>query len=546
MHKSALSVLALMLCLLMAVGCSGNKGKVDKSDNTSKNPPQSSGNSESFVSQDDSSLTEGHYETTTSREWRSYGGYDFSDETLAVPDKAVSGNTAVLLNGAAGGAEEAAERKRREILETGDNLNITGKKYYISGRGNDSNDGTSPEKAWKTTDALAAATAELKSGDAVLFERGYIYRTNSSIVCKSGITYAAYGKGSKPAIYGSVQNYSRPQLWTPSKIKNVWKLDLPLTDAGIVVFDNGKAVGVKKYGLMSVKQNGDFYHNSTDNTFYLYMDKGRPNQVYNSIEIGTRRAIFTLQVKTNDVRIDNLCMKYSGSLAVQCIGYHNNIHITNCEVGWIGGSTQNPEDAIPIRYGNGLQFWDSASNCSIENNWVYQIYDAAITFQSNDGQVYENIDFNNNLIEYASYNIEFFLRPVDQTGEYISAAEGKMININMNNNILRLSGYGWGSQRDDSSAVSCINGWYRTYEGCYGFNICNNIFDCSTNNLVYMGGNWDGRLNVSGNSFYQRANESANAIYYNNKKQLSATDQSSLEAAARAFDKNPREIRWIS
>ena len=67
MHKSALSVLALMLCLLMAVGCSGNKGKVDKSDNTSKNPPQSSGNSESFVSQDDSSLTEGHYETTTSR-----------------------------------------------------------------------------------------------------------------------------------------------------------------------------------------------------------------------------------------------------------------------------------------------------------------------------------------------------------------------------------------------------------------------------------------------------------------------------------------------
>ena len=121
-----------------------------------------------------------------------------------------------------------------------------------------------------------------------------------------------------------------------------------------------------------------------------------------------------------------------------------------------------------------------------------------------------------------------------------------MININMNNNILRLSGYGWGSQRADSSAVSCINGWYRTYEGCYGFNICNNIFDCSTNNLVYMGGNWDGRLNVSGNSFYQSANESANAIYYNNKKQLSATDQSSLEAAARAFDKNPREIRWIS
>lgn len=554
MRKCAVSVLSVLLCLVLLAGC--GDGTSVKNPSTSSNKQTSSDvvSSDNVVSDteqteadtDAATVVSGYYETVTSQYWQSYGESDYESSTLVYPDKSVEGNTCILINDVKGGANDAADKKRNEILSTTDDLVITGTKYYISGNGNDDNDGTSPEKAWKTTDAIAANSADIKSGDAVLFERGYIYRTNNSIVCKSGVTYAAYGTGDKPMIYGSVENYSQPGYWEPSNKKNVWKLNLPLTDAGIIVFNNGEAVGTKKTGLLSLTQNGDFYHNSTDNTFYLYLDKGRPNQVYDSIEIGTRRAIFTLQIKVKDVRIDNIGMKYTGTFGVQCIGYHDNVHITNCEIGWIGGSYQNPDATSPSRYGNGIQFWDSASNCSIKNCWVYQVYDAGITFQSNDGQVYENIYFDDNLIEYCSYNIEFFLRPEDQNSNYVPESEGKMINIHMDNNILRMAGYGWGSQRDNSSNVSSINGWDRTYEGVYGFSISGNIFDCSTHNLVIWGDTLSDKITVSGNSFYQSANSTGFALYWASDKQLSASNQSSLEAAVAKFDSNPKTVKWVS
>lgn len=545
-RKFLLSLLAILMCAALLASCGETetvkkKKKKKKKSNkaTSSDVVTDNDNSSDNISSDIIWVDDTDY----SNDWDDTSDYDDEeDETkIPIPEIVPEGNTANLMCDVKGGAETEADKLREEILNTKSDLKITGTTYYISSEnGDDNNDGTSPETAWKTTDQLTLNAWKFVSGDGVLFERGGIYRTSSPIGVKSGMSYGAYGTGAKPVIYGSVENYAQPDYWTPSKKENVWVLNLPLESAGIVVFNHGESVGRLRSGLLAMEQNGDFYHNSTDGLLYLYLDEGRPNQVYYDIEIGTRRSIFQLSRKVKNVVIDNICMKYVGNFCVQAIGDNANVTVTNCEMGWVGGSLQ--EDGKESRYGNAVQFWDSANNITCDHNWVYQVYDAGLTFQGSDGSIYENISFSDNLIEYCSYGIEFFTKN-HTYGDTNSTSVMK--NIDMNNNIIRLSGYGWGEQRPDHSHVSAINGWDTDYKGIQNFNIKNNIFDLSNYNLIY----WRfglANVNLSGNTYYQRTGVNDWAWWVSNNTQLSATDQTSFEEAIKAVDTSAKTIKWLS
>lgn len=54
----------------------------------------------------------------------------------------------------------------------------------------------------------AGKNGRLKSGDAVFFERGGLWR--GYLDCAEGVTYSAYGQGEKPRIYGSPENGADP------------------------------------------------------------------------------------------------------------------------------------------------------------------------------------------------------------------------------------------------------------------------------------------------------------------------------------------------
>lgn len=503
MRKAIYGIISVLLCLTMLAGCGG--------DPATSSEPSSSEPDNSAVSTDNE-----------------------------IPEIRPEGNTALFYDGQTSEYDQLAEQKRQEILATKDELGTSGVTYYVSPNGDDKNDGTSPEKAWKTTNALNTNSWAFMAGDTVLFERGGIYRTTSAIFVKSGMNYGAYGEGDKPVLYGSAKNYAQPNLWKPSKKENVWKMDFSLEDAGIIVFDHGKAVGNKKTGLMTMTQNGDFYHNIEERTLYLYLDKGRPNQVYTDIEIGTKRAIFSLVAGVSNVVIDNICMKYAGTFGVQCIGNNDAVTVQNCEIGWIGGSTLSGT----TRYGNAVQFWDSCKDSVITNNWIYQIYDTGITFQGSVGSVYDNIRYTDNLIEYTAYALEFFV----QGDEYISKKDGSVNNIYFEDNIIRFTGYGWTKQRFNVSDVGCIVAWSHVYEDMSNFNIKNNIFDCTARNFVYW--QWDGvhkqqGVTISGNSFYQMDNEAKEGMRYADGGIMSITDQKTLEAAVKTFDTSPKEVKWI-
>lgn len=550
-RKFWLGFIAIIMCAAMLTSCgkTEEKKKNIPSKVTSSEDSTSSDNSSSEDStSSDSSDTDSDY-SWSDTSWADDFTYDSDDDEddviqetkIPVPEIVPKGNTANLMCSVKGGAEAEADKKRNEILNSTSSVKVTGTSYYISSiNGDDDNDGLSPETAWKTTDALTVNAWKFGPGDGVLFERGGVYRTSSSISVKSGMTYAAYGTGAKPVLYGSTENYAQPDYWTPSNKKYVWKLKLPLENAGIMVFNHGEAVGTLRTGLLTLTQNGDFYHNNVDGYLYLYLDKGRPNLVYNDIEIGTKRSIFTLSLNVKNVVIDNLCMKYVGKLCVQAIGNNSNITITNCEMGWVGGSLQSDTDQT--RLGNAVQFWDSASNITVTDNWVYQVYDAGLTFQGSEGAVYENISFSDNLIEYCSYGIEFF------TLKSSTESTSVMKDIYMNNNIIRMSGYGWGDQRPSSANVSAINGWGTDYNGIENFNIKNNIFDVSKYNLVY----WKftsvsaSDINVSGNSFYQRSSDSTWAFWFADAAQSTATNQDEFEKAVKIIDSSAKVIKWLS
>ncbi len=452
------------------------------------------------------------------------------------------GNPAQLLHPHKGGADEEAEALRQQILnsETPD-YNITGTTYYVSPDGDDFNDGLTPETAWKTCDNITINSYLFEPGDAVLFERGGIYRRTSPIMVKSGMIYGAYGEGYKPLIYGSATNYAWGADWEPSRRQYVWKITTYTREAGIMVFNNGEEVGMPHYyGVNELQENGDFYHNVDEGTLYLYLDKGYPNVVYNSIEIGTRENIFTVPEETSDVLFDNLALRYAGLFTFDVKEFTENLHFSNLEIGWVGGCRYSNSS---VGLGNGIQWWQDTTNTSIVNSWIYQVYDAGISPQGiNDPHTYKDVVFRGNLIEFCNYSIEVFDRRKE------SVWDGLVIE----DNIMRFAGYGFllaNERPDKSPAVGHYVGWTWNYDELpgKGITIKNNIFDCSAENLVY----WPGKtytkgLTISGNSFYQKANKSGRAIHFGTAPAGLATNQAELEAAVKLFDPNPKVVKWVS
>ena len=77
-------------------------------------------------------------------------------------------------------------------------IRITGRAFYVSPRGSDSNPGTSPSTPWRTV--TRANRADLGVGDGVLFEGGATYSDDALMPPRSGapgrpMVYGAYGSG---------------------------------------------------------------------------------------------------------------------------------------------------------------------------------------------------------------------------------------------------------------------------------------------------------------------------------------------------------------
>lgn len=539
-------IIALILALLLLIFCCGCK---DKEETVSKKPTKS----ETTQTDESNDAASDEYclavvdTTYPFNEWmeeeeevEEEKGYVIEKIVKTLDTKWYGGNTALKSSK----SDKEATALRNSILnaKNTDVSKIKGTVFYVSPKGNNQNDGRSPATAVRDTNADIFRMGDVMSGDAVLFERGGLWRLTSTFNCEEGVTYGSYGTGYKPMLYASPQNFADPSVWIPSNLKNVWKLTVADTDIGMVAFNYGELVGVKKLnGLVSLEKNGDYYYNKGEDTLYVYCDKGNPGRIYENIEVGLRFPIITAGYP--GIVIDNLCLKYTGTFGIYMYNGSNTV-ISNCEIGFIGGAIQSGT----LRYGNGIQSWNGAENQLVENNWIYQVYDAGITWQGDYsylpeyGDIYKNITYRNNLMEYCTYSFEWWHS--NNGASYSSPATVQ--NFRLLNNISRFAGFGQGAQRPDFSGCH-IMGFQHQFPTAKGNEISGNIFDRCADKMV----DWriqsaanNGEWNIRNNTWYQSKAKTNTVLVYGGWE--SATNQDSLANAVKVFDKNPAKVEWIS
>ena len=411
-------------------------------------------------------------------------------------------NPAGLSTNYVGGAEREANAMRNKILNTGNTeeyYTITGTKYYVSPGGNDENSGTSPQEAIRTIDGVN--TLKLKAGDAVLFERGAVFRQTQAVRTIDGVIYGSYGKGEKPKLLASPMNFAEAK-WQPSERKNIWKTMYIYDEAGSMVFEHGEEIGYLKTSVRNLTANTQFYFNESDGYMYLYCDKGNPSDVYESIEVGTKVPNFNIPARTGAI-IDNICAKYSSWIGIK--GHFNctDVVVTNCEIGFVGGYLYGV-----VRAGNAIQCWQGVQErFVVQNCWIYQTFDTAVSWQGSGGEGYKymNIVFDSNLTEYNNCDYEHWDH---------GATLG---DFQITNNMMRFTALGWGTRIDDGGVRGIEGVFYADTSDMLHVGkviVKNNVIDCpdrkvfdwEINGEDYKGNvvwdTWDKYYEISGTRVY--------------------------------------------
>lgn len=410
------------------------------------------------------------------------------------------------------GIDAKAESLKAEILGAVTTVKPAegGRAYYVSNSGSLSGDGMTPETAWMTLDQVNSAV--LKSGDVVYFERGGVFRGN--LRGQTGVTYSAYGEGAKPIINGSPENYSQPEKWKPTEYENIWVYDKIFDrDCGLIVFNDGDAWSVKRIvgslgfegDLKELRNDLEMYHSLDDKRIYLVSTEGNPANRFDRIDFALKKNVITCG---DNCTFDNIAVKYGGSHGIGTANIKG-LTVRFCEFGWIGGSIQGIN--ATTRFGNAVEIYVACEDFTVDHCYVYQIYDAGLThqFKGDNGSPVPmvNVTYTDNLIEYCTYSIEYFLdeshNPGKSAESKYSTDEQVMKNVIIRGNIMRFAGYGWGDQRPDKTAAAHLKGWDHA-NPADGFIVENNIFDRSRYMLVHCGAALAEDLPVfSGNTFIQ-------------------------------------------
>lgn len=441
--------------------------------------------------------------------------------------------------------EVLSEERIREIRNTKSQYSLKpgGTIWYVSTTSGTQNGGTSENNPMLVKSLDDVSGIKASPGDVILFKRGDTFR--GSLTAKAGVTYSAFGDGDKPILTRSPENGTGKSKWSldysDETGKKIWKYyDEAYVDVGAInLFDasGNNAVAYKevpstfnqtfyvrgykpgentsypdgiKFDYTEQLDNDlEFFHKADSNytsythtvigsnyapdlssatgPIYLRCDKGNPGELYTRIEFNLRNNCIAVG-NTNNVTIDNLCIMFFGSHGIGA-GDVNNLKVTNCEIGWGGGAIQNYQVSANysnpghvVRFGNGIEIYGGCGNYTIDNCYVYQIYDAGITHQvsgHSGGNYYmQNVLYTNNVLTDCIYNIEYFLTQnnVKNADGTLPTYERIMDNVIFRGNICRRAGYGWGVQRPDGNVPSNIRGW-GTHNLTNNYVIEDNIFD---------------------------------------------------------------------
>jgi len=445
--------------------------------------------------------------------------------------------------------EKEAQDKIDAIMsaEDIDPATIKGSCYYISSvNGDDSNDGLTPETAWKTVDNLYTIKGggivinnNVKDGDGVFFERGSEFFGKKEFKSSAGglhalqlapgVTYSAYGEGAKPVFSNRLQTETPTGKWVETEHDNIWRLDEELiagtpdhneicavivnsekdpanvmwgircaiydssysfsTDRGIVT--NGRDVFLNEANFKSLeeslKNDLQFYYDNENAELYMYCDDGNPADVFADIKFSFYGDIITGggSLDTGLTIVDNLAVKYGARHGMAIGG--NNFTAQNCELGWLGGKD----------IGNGIESWGNTANYTVKDCYMYQCYDDCATVQfmgsnSERSVLVDNVNFIGNVCTDTTCAFEIWSANEVFPGAGMNYLTQNSVirNTFVKDNYWLRMGYGFGHQR--SYEYEPNKG--AKFVDCAGFNfqqfinvvIENNVGIHSTQHIHYI------------------------------------------------------------
>ena len=349
--------------------------------------------------------------------------------------------------------------------------------YYVAPDGDDTRDGLATPRAWRSLERVN--TAKLTAGDHVLFRRGGQWR--GQLLPQSGsesgaITYGAFGEGPKPSLVGSVAmncesdwKPAGPNRWTTGALRPT---DFLPYDVGNIIFDHGAAWGVKKWSPGDLKVERDYWYDMQTHRVEMYLTEN-PARRFKSVELALCKHII-LQSGKRYVTYENLDVRYGAAHGIGGASTHH-IAVRDCDFSWIGGGHQfTRPDGIPVRFGNGVEFWGNAHDCVVERCRLWEIYDAALTNQNMDAVVQEyNLVYRHNLIWNCEYSFEYWNSPEASQTHHVY----------FEHNTCYGAGYGWGhSQRPNPAGRHLC--FYTNRAQTHDLFIRNNIF-CQATDVAF-------------------------------------------------------------
>lgn len=428
-----------------------------------------------------------------------------------------------------------AHDKAQSIIDCDDGItpsDIKGTAYYISSvNGNDSNDGKSPDKPWKSFTKLWKSVAggtvilsTLEAGDGVFLERGSKFYHNNDeelnyLKLVNGITYGAYGEGEKPVITGQLRTDTPTGKWVATEYPNVWKLDCEIKDSpgnisfvkkdgtelwGVMTFvenyndpfagntmyygivSNGEEMfesgGVEFSSVGALKHNLEYFGDKVNGGLYVYYDGGNPGEVFAEINIALSPSLITGRTDLNTdtaiaTRFDNIALKYGGSHGLD-VGSVNDLYVTNCVFEWIGGAYQGTD----VRFGNAIQNWGSCDGLVVKNCYFKDIYDAAVTTQGQSG-VMRNFYSEDCVLERCGLSFEFFNHAAPAFDEMFPNPE--LCNVFICDNYVLDTGFGYCDVRTDRRAAFIYTAYGATRAKYENVVYSGNINVCSAEYAVY-------------------------------------------------------------
>ena len=330
--------------------------------------------------------------------------------------------------------------------------------YYACYNGSDSNSGLTVDSPLKTLKALNAKV--LTNGD-----EGKLCRSDNEtastwrsprdgyLALDSGtnegpVYYGDYTIGSgqyPPTILGSNVSKSASDWTNDTGTPNVWRYTPSVWTGhvGSICFEGTDdfckctSYGMRNWSvaaLVAEGDNGRWFNNVSDsgaqaNTLYVY-SVGNPYTRWGNIEIWRDTNIFGIN-GVHDVRVQNISLKCGGRHAIDGSNVNRNVY-SLLTIGYIGGGYFSGE----VRLGNGIQFTRNSSDNIVENNSIYEIYDAATTVQADS----TTADFNasNNTFRYnkiwnSAYCWEYYQADDQSTWK----------NTTFDHNTCYRIGYGW-------------------------------------------------------------------------------------------------------